>query len=78
MNLPLVSIIIPSYNSKQFLKETIDSVLHQTYKNIEVILINDGSTDGTHELFDDFIEQGVRCIQLKTEELQMLEIMDLS
>ena len=42
---PLVSIIIPCYNQAQFLNETVDSVLSQTYKKIEIIIVNDGSPD---------------------------------
>ena len=42
---PKVSIIIPVYNGKDYMKEAIDSALSQTYKNIEILVINDGSTD---------------------------------
>ena len=42
---PLVSIVIPVYNGSNFLREAIESALNQTYKNIEVLVINDGSND---------------------------------
>lgn len=51
----LVSVIIPSYNSAHFLKESIDSVLNQTYKNIEIVVVNDGSTDNTEEVISQFL-----------------------
>ena len=47
---PLVSIIIPVYNGSNYMREAIDSALAQTYKNIEIIVVNDGSTDNTEEI----------------------------
>lgn len=47
---PLVSIIIPVYNGEKFIDKCMDSVLNQTYKNLEIILTNDGSTDNSLEI----------------------------
>lgn len=44
---PLVSIVIPCYNSQDFIKQAIDSAINQTYQNIEIIVIDDGSTDNS-------------------------------
>lgn len=50
LDFPLVSIITPAYNQAEFLVETIESVLAQDYKNIEYIVLDDGSTDATREI----------------------------
>ncbi len=47
---PLVTIVTPSYNSGEFIEETIQSVLNQTYPHIEYIIMDGGSTDNTHEI----------------------------
>lgn len=64
-----VSIIIPVYNVEHYLCNTIDSVLSQTYKNIEIILVNDGSTDKSGEICDLYAERDskVKCYHLENK-----------
>lgn len=50
----LVSVIIPVYNAERFLKECIQSVCNQTYRNLEILIINDGSSDDTHSIIDEY------------------------
>lgn len=56
----LVSIIIPVYNVEKYLNKCIDSVLNQTYKDLEVILVDDGSTDSSPEICDDYGQKDSR------------------
>lgn len=61
MNLnPLISIIIPIYNVAPYLERCIDSIIKQTYMNLEIILVDDGSTDGSSEICDQFQKQDAR------------------
>ena len=50
----LVSVIVPIYNSEQYLHRCIDSIVNQSYKDIEIILINDGSTDNSGEICNEY------------------------
>lgn len=51
----LFSIVIPTYNRAEFIKTTINSVLEQTYFNFELIVVDDGSTDGTQEIIENYL-----------------------
>lgn len=51
-----VSIIIPSYNSEKTISKTLNSVINQTYNNIEIIVVNDGSTDRTQKIVEQFCQ----------------------
>lgn len=53
-DLPLISVVIPVYNVEEYLEECVNSVLNQTYSNVEIILVDDGSTDSSGDICDRF------------------------
>lgn len=59
-NFPLVSVIIPAFNSEKYIEQTITSALNQTYKNLEIIVVDDGSTDRTLEIVKQLSEKDNR------------------
>ena len=57
---PLVSVIIPVYNVQDFLRECLNSVVHQSYSNLEILLIDDGSSDASGEICDEYARSDAR------------------
>ena len=64
---PLISVIIPVYNTEKHLERCLDSIVGQTYKNLQIILINDGSTDKSGEICDRFAKNDDRIVCLHKE-----------
>ena len=56
MKEPLISVVVPIYKVEQYLHECIDSLINQTYKNIEIILVDDGSPDSCPSICDKYKE----------------------
>ena len=57
---PLISVIVPVYNKEAYLRECVDSILEQTYRRIEVILVDDASTDQSGAICDEFGQADTR------------------
>ena len=57
---PLISVILPIYNVEEFLSTSIESVIHQTYENLEIILVDDGATDSSGKICDEYKEKDKR------------------
>ena len=65
MNQPSVSVIIPNYNYGRFLSEAIDSVLAQTYSNVEIVVVDDGSSDNSLEILAEYEKKGIKVVRQK-------------
>ncbi|OKH40170.1 family 2 glycosyl transferase [[Phormidium ambiguum] IAM M-71] len=65
IDLPLISVIIPAYNAEAFIAETLHSVLSQTYPNIEILVVDDGSQDSTPNIVELFAEKNPHIILLR-------------
>ena len=59
-NLPLISIIVPAYNVENYVAACLKTLIEQTYKNLEIIVINDGSTDNTLSIVNEFVSKDNR------------------
>ena len=67
MNEPLVSVIMPAYNAERYIKESIASVLNQTYQNLELIIVNDCSNDDTLKVIQKFSFDDDRVVILNND-----------
>ena len=52
-----ISVIVPVYNVEKYLSQCLDSIIHQTYKNLEIILVDDGSTDSSGLICDNYSQR---------------------
>ena len=57
MNNPLVSVVVPVYNVASYLEQCLDSIVNQTYRHLEIILVDDGSTDESGAICDRYAEK---------------------
>ena len=56
----LISVIVPIYNVEKYLDKCVDSIINQTYKNLEIILVDDGSPDNCPQMCDDYAKKDSR------------------
>ena len=63
------SIIVPVYNMEKYISKCLDSIFSSTYKNYEVIIVNDGSTDKSDEIIKTYIEKNRNIIYIKEENM---------
>ena len=63
----LISIIIPVYNVEPYLRQCLDSIVNQTYSNLEIILIDDGSSDGSPQICDEYASKDNRIVVIHKE-----------
>ena len=66
-NIPLISLIIPCYNAEQTLEKCLDSVIQQSYLNLEIIIVDDGSTDRTSTIYEQFESEDKRIKIIRQE-----------
>ena len=64
---PDISVIVPVYNTESYLKKCIENIINQTFRNIEIILVDDGSTDTSAEILADYALRDNRIIVIHQE-----------
>src|ERR1700744_3577317 len=68
MEEPLISVALCTYNGEKYIKEQLDSIINQTYTCIEVIIVDDGSTDSTYDIISDYAlrDNRIKCFKNET------------
>ena len=61
----MISVVIPTYNRAQTIRMAVDSVLNQTYRDIELIIVDDASTDGTQDVVTQIADDRIRYLRLE-------------
>lgn len=68
----LISVIVPIYNVENYLRQCLDSILEQTFHNLEIILVNDGSTDGSGQICQEYLKKDSRITYFEKEEWRII------
>jgi glycosyltransferase involved in cell wall biosynthesis len=71
-----ISVVMPCYNAESFLAKSIDSVLNQSYKNFELIVVDDGSTDGSNSILKSYQQRDSRIVLLTQENLGIVSALN--
>lgn len=61
---PLISVIVPVYNVEKYIRKCIDSIIQQTYENLQIILVDDGSSDSSGKICDEYATSDKRIMAL--------------
>ena len=80
MNNIKISVIVPVYNTEKYLRRCLDSIINQNFREIEIIIVNDCSTDNSLKIINDYIKQDDRIILInkeKTKDSLQQEIQEL-
>ena len=68
INTPEITVLMPVFNNEKYLKQAIESILAQTYKDFELLIIDDGSTDGSNNIIQSFTDSRIRLVKNDTNE----------
>ena len=62
---PLATVIVPAYNAEKYIAHCLDSIIHQTYENVEILVIDDGSSDKTGDIVESMADRDTRIIKIR-------------